>query len=74
MLYLTKSIDIIYPLRIFGVFMANKIVSDEVCSLEELNNKLNTLRTHLQEGNKQAERGEFVTQSLYAMLTQFKNG
>jgi len=53
---------------------ASEVVRDALRNLEEHKSKLDALRAHLQEGESQAERGEFVTQSLDEMLTEFKNG
>ena len=53
---------------------ASEVVRDALRNLEEHKSKLDALRAHLQEGDKQAERGEFVTQPLDEMLTEFKNG
>jgi len=53
---------------------ASEVVRDALRNLEEHKSKLDALRTHLREGELQAERGEFVTQSLDEMLTEFKNG
>jgi len=53
---------------------ASEVVRDALRNLEEHKSKLDALRAHLQEGELQAERGEFVNQSLDEMLTEFKNG
>jgi antitoxin ParD1/3/4 len=53
---------------------ASEVVIDALRNLEEHKSKLDALRAHLQEGELQAERGEFVNQSLDEMLTAFKNG
>ncbi len=53
---------------------ASEVVRDALRNLEEHKSKLDALRTHLRVGELQAERGEFVTQSLDEMLTEFKNG
>ena len=53
---------------------ASEVVRDALRNLEEHKSKLDALRIHLREGELQAERGEFVTQSLDEMLTEFKNG
>jgi len=53
---------------------ASEVVRDALRNLEEHKSKLDTLRIHLREGELQAERGEFVTQSLDDILTEFKNG
>ena len=53
--------------------MASKGVSDALRNFEEHKSILAALRSHLQEGGKQAERGEFVIQSLDEMLIEFKN-
>ncbi len=53
---------------------ASEVVRDALRNLEEHKSKLDALRAHLQEGDKQAERGEFVNQPLDEMLTEFKNG
>jgi len=39
---------------------ASEVVRDALRHMEERNNKLAVLRLHLAEGEKQAERGEFV--------------
>ncbi len=53
---------------------ASEVVRDALRNLEEHKSKLDALRAHLQEGELQAERGEFVNQPLDEMLTEFKNG
>ena len=53
---------------------ASEVVRDALRNLEEHKSKLDALRAHLQEGEFQADRGEFVNQSLDEMLTEFKNG
>ncbi|MFK5950098.1 MAG: type II toxin-antitoxin system ParD family antitoxin [Methylococcales bacterium] len=53
---------------------ASEVVRDALRNLEEHKSKLDALRAHLQEGELQAKRGEFVNQSLDEMLTEFKNG
>ena len=53
---------------------ASEVVRDALRNLEEHKSKLDALRAHLQEGELQAERGEFVNQSLDEMLTEFMNG
>lgn len=54
--------------------MASEVVRDALRNLEEHKSKLDVIRAHLRDGELQAERGEFVTQSLDEMLTEFKNG
>ena len=54
--------------------MTSKVVSDVLDSIVGYKCNLKALRAHLQQGELQAERGEFVTQSLDEMLTEFKNG
>lgn len=51
---------------------ASEVVRDALRSLEERKAKLDAFRTHLAEGLEQAERGEYVTQPLDEMLTEFK--
>jgi len=53
---------------------ASEVVRDALRNLEGYKSKLDALRIHLREGELQAERGEFVTQSLDDILTEFKNG
>ncbi len=53
---------------------ASEVVRDALRSLEERKAKLDALRTHLGEGARQAESGEFVTQSVDDMLSEFKGG
>lgn len=51
---------------------ASEVVRDALRTLEERKAKLNALRTHLEEGANQAKRGNFVTQSMDEILTEFK--
>lgn len=51
---------------------ASEVVRDALRNLEERKAKLEALRTHLGEGAAQAQRGEFVTQSVGEMLNEFK--
>lgn len=51
---------------------ASEVVRDALRNLEERKAKLAALRGHLAEGAAQAERGEFVTDSLNDMLSEFK--
>lgn len=51
---------------------ASELVRDALRTLEERNTKLEILRQHLAEGASQAERGEFVNESLDEMLGAFK--
>ncbi len=51
---------------------ASEVVRDALRTLEERKTKLDVLRTHLHEGAQQAQRGEFVTQPLNEMLSEFK--
>lgn len=53
---------------------ASEVVRDALRNLEERKSKLNALRTHLSEGENQALREEFITDSLDEMLTEFKAG
>ena len=53
---------------------ASEVVRDALRNLEERKSKLNALRTHLSEGEGQALREEFITDSLDEMLTEFKAG
>jgi len=53
---------------------ASEVIRDAWRNLEERKRKLNALRAHLAEGEKQAEQGEFVNQSLDDMLMEFKSG
>jgi antitoxin ParD1/3/4 len=52
---------------------ASEVIRDALRGLEERKSKLNALRTHLTEGAKQAEKGEFVDQPLDELLNDFKN-
>jgi antitoxin ParD1/3/4 len=51
---------------------ASEVVRDALRTLEERKTKLSALRTHLGEGAKQAESGDFVDASLDSMLDKFK--
>ncbi|MCU7848715.1 MAG: type II toxin-antitoxin system ParD family antitoxin [Candidatus Thiodiazotropha sp. (ex Lucinoma kastoroae)] len=51
---------------------ASEVVRDALRNLEERKAKLTALRGHLAEGAAQAERGEYVTDSLNDMLSEFK--
>jgi len=53
---------------------ASEVVRDALRNLEERKSKLNALRTHLSEGEGQALREEFITDSLDEMLAEFKAG
>lgn len=53
---------------------ASEVVRDALRTLEERKTKLEALRTHLAEGELQAQRGEFINQSLDEMLGEFKEG
>lgn len=53
---------------------ASEVVRDALRNLEERKSKLNALRTYLSEGEEQALREEFITDSLDEMLTEFKAG
>jgi antitoxin ParD1/3/4 len=53
---------------------ASEVVRDALRNLEDRKSKLEALRSHLAVGEKQAKRGEFVTQSLDEMLVEFKEG
>lgn len=52
---------------------ASEVVRDALRTLEERKVKLRALRTHLATGAEQAEREEFVTDSLESMLGEFKD-
>lgn len=51
---------------------ASEVVRDALRNLEERKARLEVLRAHLAEGERQARRGEFSTQSLDEMLAEFK--
>lgn len=51
---------------------ASEVVRDALRTLEERKSRLEVLRAHLGEGAAQATRGEFVTQSVDDMLSEFK--
>ncbi|MEW7988301.1 MAG: type II toxin-antitoxin system ParD family antitoxin [Candidatus Thiodiazotropha sp.] len=51
---------------------ASEVVRDALRNLEERKSKLAALQGHLAEGAAQAARGEFVTDSLNDMLSEFK--
>ena len=51
---------------------ASEVVRDALRALEERKTRLAALRTHLGEGAAQAERGEFVSESLDEMLREFR--
>jgi antitoxin ParD1/3/4 len=51
---------------------ASEVVRDALRNLEERKAKLNALRTHLGEGAAQAQAGEFVSQPLGDMLSEFR--
>ena len=53
---------------------ASEVVRDALRNLEERKAKLAALQGHLAEGAQQAQRGEFVSQSLGDMLGEFKSG
>lgn len=53
---------------------ASEVVRDALRTLEERKSKLDLLRQHLSQGAEQAERGEFVNQTLDDMLNEFKAG
>ncbi len=51
---------------------ASEVVRDALRTLEERKSKLAALRSHLAEGAAQAERREYVTESLDEMLREFR--
>lgn len=51
---------------------ASELVRDALRNLEERNTKLELLRQHLAEGAAQADRGEFVAETMEDMLSAFK--
>lgn len=51
---------------------ASEVVRDALRTLEERKTKLSALQSHLAEGAKQAEQGDFIDQSLENMLGDFK--
>lgn len=51
---------------------ASEVVRDALRNLEERKTKLDALRAHLAEGAEQAERDEFVTDSLDQLLGEFR--
>jgi antitoxin ParD1/3/4 len=53
---------------------ASEVIRDALRGLEERCKKLEALRIHLSEGENQARAGQFVTQSLESILTEFKHG
>ncbi|NOQ36232.1 MAG: type II toxin-antitoxin system ParD family antitoxin [Methylococcaceae bacterium] len=53
---------------------ANEVVRDALRDMEARKSKLDTLRTHLSKGETQAIRGDFVTESLDEILSEFKAG
>lgn len=53
---------------------ASEVVRDALRNLEERKAKLDALRRHLNEGEEQASRGEYVSQDLDEMLGEFKAG
>jgi len=53
---------------------ASEVVQDALRTLEARQSKLAALRTHLAKGAAQAERGEFVTESLDQALAGFREG
>ncbi|MEW7986974.1 MAG: type II toxin-antitoxin system ParD family antitoxin [Candidatus Thiodiazotropha endolucinida] len=52
---------------------ASEVVRDALRNLEERKSKLAALQAHLAEGAAQAARGEFVSDSLNDMLSEFKD-
>lgn len=52
---------------------ASEVVRDALRTLEGRKAKLDALRAHLAEGAQQAQRGEFVKQSLGEMIDEFKS-
>lgn len=51
---------------------ASEVIRDALRGLEERKRKMEALRLHLAEGVAQSERGEYVTQSLGDMLSEFR--
>lgn len=51
---------------------ASELVRDASRTLEERNTKLKILRQHLTEGENQADRGEFVNETMEEILSEFK--
>lgn len=51
---------------------ASEVIRDALRGLEERKRKMEALRLHLAEGVAQSERGEYVTQSLSDMLSEFR--
>jgi antitoxin ParD1/3/4 len=51
---------------------ASEVIRDALRGLEDRKRKLEALRLHLAEGAAQSENGEYVTQSLGDMLSEFK--
>ena len=51
---------------------ASEVIRDALRGLEERKSKLHALRMHLGEGAREAEKGEFVDQSLDELLNDFK--
>lgn len=51
---------------------ASEVIRDALRNLEERKSKLTALRKHLSEGVAQSEQGQYVTQSLDEMLSDFK--
>lgn len=51
---------------------ASEVIRDALRGLEERKHKMEALRLHLAEGAAQSERGDYVTQSLSDMLSEFK--
>ena len=53
---------------------ASEVIRDALRNLEDRKQKLDALRAHLAEGERQAEQGEFINQSIDDMLRQFRSG
>jgi antitoxin ParD1/3/4 len=53
---------------------ASEVIRDALRNMEDKKQKLDALRAHLAEGERQAEQGEFINQALDDMLTEFKIG
>lgn len=51
---------------------ASEVVRDALRNLEERKSKLEALRIHLGEGAAQAQRGDFVTDSIDNILGEFR--
>jgi len=51
---------------------ASEVIRDALRGLEEKKSKLDALKAHLSVGAAQSEGGEYVNQSLEAMLSEFK--